>query len=423
MKPVKLIFQGFNSFSERTEIDFERLLNCGLFGIFGKTGSGKSTILDCIMYALFGKASRGAQTIKEYVNDKSTSAFVDFTFEVLTAGERKTYNVKRTIKINKRGGSETTASLSVWQDDAFAPIDGDVSGRIKDIIGIGYDEFSKCIILPQNEFAAFVKSTTANRLAHVCKLFNLERYDSLLLGELKKRTAELNVEFASIEGESKQYERFTDEYVNSLKVAENAQKQRILDLKNRCAALENEIKSGEEAYTLTLQKIKAEDELNALEGKKAQIDALKIKIERRNSAVKVMEALSAYTAAEEALKGIEAEAERGAVRARQLAAELEEITKENKRDRQGEIDILTEHIARLQANADVVDEIEALRASYKGVSDKKLAAGQRFSSLMREKAGFLQKLSVLGDPQGELDKLFEDVGAAALKVELNSEIE
>ncbi len=46
MKPVRLEFQGINSFSEHTIIDFESLTKNGIFGIFGDTGSGKSTILD-----------------------------------------------------------------------------------------------------------------------------------------------------------------------------------------------------------------------------------------------------------------------------------------------------------------------------------------------------------------------------------------
>ena len=48
MKPVSLEFCGINSFSEKAEIDFRTLLEFGIFGIFGDTGSGKSTILDCI---------------------------------------------------------------------------------------------------------------------------------------------------------------------------------------------------------------------------------------------------------------------------------------------------------------------------------------------------------------------------------------
>lgn len=35
MKPKKLVIKGLNSFIEKQEIDFETLVNRGLFGIFG----------------------------------------------------------------------------------------------------------------------------------------------------------------------------------------------------------------------------------------------------------------------------------------------------------------------------------------------------------------------------------------------------
>ena len=257
MKPIKLVFQGINSFSDRTEIDFERLLDDGLFGIFGKTGSGKSTILDCILYALFSKTSR-SQTIREYVNNKSNSAFVDFTFEMLTDGERCVYNVKRTIKINKRNQTDTTVSFSKKIGGDFYPVDdGDVNSKIKEVIGIGYDEFSKCIILPQNEFSAFVKSTRAVRLGLVCKLFGLEKYDQLLTWALKKRIAVLERELSGILGELKQYDDFTEEYL--------AQKEALL-----CSA------SGElEELSVRIK------ELEGLLEKESKLYAVKVSFSKR----------------------------------------------------------------------------------------------------------------------------------------------
>ena len=58
MRPIRLKIKGLNSFIDEQEIDFNKLTERGLFGIFGPTGSGKSTILDGITLALYGDLPR-----------------------------------------------------------------------------------------------------------------------------------------------------------------------------------------------------------------------------------------------------------------------------------------------------------------------------------------------------------------------------
>ena len=93
MKPVYLEFCGINSFSEKASIDFRALLSGGVFGIFGDTGSGKSTILDCIHLALYGQIERSSGN--EYINHRQDNAYVTFDFEITTDGTRRTYRVRR----------------------------------------------------------------------------------------------------------------------------------------------------------------------------------------------------------------------------------------------------------------------------------------------------------------------------------------
>ena len=57
MIPEKLTIEGLYSYREKQEIDFARLTEAGLFGIFGMVGSGKSSILEAITFALY--ESRG----------------------------------------------------------------------------------------------------------------------------------------------------------------------------------------------------------------------------------------------------------------------------------------------------------------------------------------------------------------------------
>ena len=63
MKPKYLEFCGINSFSEPAKIDFEKLLQSGIFGIFGDTGSGKTTILDAIVWAGIAPSKGQAKTL------------------------------------------------------------------------------------------------------------------------------------------------------------------------------------------------------------------------------------------------------------------------------------------------------------------------------------------------------------------------
>ena len=45
MRPIKLKIKGLNSFCGGADnLNFEKLTKQGFFGIFGPTGSGKSTI-------------------------------------------------------------------------------------------------------------------------------------------------------------------------------------------------------------------------------------------------------------------------------------------------------------------------------------------------------------------------------------------
>ena len=63
MRPQRLEIEGIHSFRTRQTVDFAALSAGGLFGIFGDTGSGKSTVLDCIILALYGETP-GRETVE-----------------------------------------------------------------------------------------------------------------------------------------------------------------------------------------------------------------------------------------------------------------------------------------------------------------------------------------------------------------------
>src|SRR5690606_38070720 len=107
MKPIHLSLSGLQSYREMQEVDFERLCEAGVFGIFGPTGSGKSSILDAVTLALYGKVERASGGTQGILNQAEKSLSVAFTFELSGAGETVRYRVERQFK---RGGDVSVAT-------------------------------------------------------------------------------------------------------------------------------------------------------------------------------------------------------------------------------------------------------------------------------------------------------------------------
>ena len=57
MRPIKLTLQAFGPFADTQTVDFREALESRLFGIYGPTGAGKTSILDGLCFALFGESS------------------------------------------------------------------------------------------------------------------------------------------------------------------------------------------------------------------------------------------------------------------------------------------------------------------------------------------------------------------------------
>ncbi|OJT80162.1 hypothetical protein BM531_04365, partial [Clostridioides difficile] len=108
MRPIRLELTGLNSYIDKQVIDFEKLIERGLFGIFGTTGSGKSTILDAITIAMYGNISRNT---KEYINSVCDKAIISYEFEIGSKNTRRRYIVDRTIARSKTGTKTSNARL------------------------------------------------------------------------------------------------------------------------------------------------------------------------------------------------------------------------------------------------------------------------------------------------------------------------
>ncbi len=202
MRPIRLEFQGIKSYTEKTVIDFEKLTREGIFGIFGNTGSGKSTVLDSMLLALYGRLPK-TTTASDFINYNLSECFVEFTFTIKTSGVDKIFCVSREFKLKseRRTGSHKALFCEIC-DGVKSPLaEGAdrVTEKTEEIIGLKMDDFEKCIILPQGEFASFVTLQKSKRLLMMSSLFNLDKYGDGLRKKVKKKLDELNLEISSDE--------------------------------------------------------------------------------------------------------------------------------------------------------------------------------------------------------------------------------
>lgn len=184
MRPVHLSLAGLQSYREKQEVDFAKLSDAGVFGIFGPTGSGKSSILDAMTLALYGKVERAPGGTQGIINQMETSCSVTFTFELSNAARTDRYRVERTYK--RAGDASVTQSITrLVQVEAAGPVvladkAKEVDARIQQILGLSMQDFTRAVVLPQGKFAEFLSLKGVERRHMLERLFHLEQYGDAL---------------------------------------------------------------------------------------------------------------------------------------------------------------------------------------------------------------------------------------------------
>ncbi|OON94329.1 MAG: hypothetical protein ATN32_01525 [Candidatus Epulonipiscium fishelsonii] len=196
MKPIKLKIQGVNSFVDEQVIDFEKLTDRGFFGIFGATGSGKSSILDSITLALYGSVARES---RGFINSHCESANVSFTFSI----SDNIYKVQREFKLNKEKGinSGKCILVDVRNNEVLADKVTSVNQECKNLIGLEIEDFTRTVILPQGKFSEFLKLKNLERSQMLERLFNLEQYGDKLSDKLKNKMQIEEKDFNTLQGQ------------------------------------------------------------------------------------------------------------------------------------------------------------------------------------------------------------------------------
>ncbi|HBI6898199.1 TPA: AAA family ATPase [Clostridium perfringens] len=413
MKPIKLEVKGLNSFIDKQVVEFDKLTERGLFGIFGPTGSGKSTILDGITLALYGDIARKSSN---YINTNCDGVYVSYEFQI-TGNEVKRYRVDREFKRdNKSGGIRNKSSKiiditggveNVLEEKAKA-----VTSKCEEIIGLKLDDFMRTVVLPQGKFSEFLKLEGKERRNMLERLFNLRKYgddlSSKLSLEIRKEKDKMNV----LEGQLKGYEGVSEE---ALKAKEEEINEINLSIKSKEELLnkiKKEFEEAEKVWNTQKELYDRRIEEESLVSRSEEIKSFKERVEISNKADKVIVFINNL---EEILKEINKED----LKFNELNKKLEELTnlrEENKlkfeevskkkEEKLSDLRLKKEKLLESQKERDILFQIKAdgvkLKEACKKIFEEKSKCDTKLNSIEENEKKLNEELKEKEERKEEL---------------------
>ena len=317
MRPLQLKLKGINSYREEQVIDFETLTSQGLFGIFGPTGSGKSTILDAMTLALYSKLPRDT---KNFINTNETTASVSFLFSITTDRTRK-YLAERSFRYHNNTYTSTvrntTGRLIVCDGEnetVLADKPTEVTAECIRLLGLTSEDFMRTVVLPQGQFSEFLHLKNKERRIMLQRIFHLEKYGIELTNKIGRAKQKQELLLSKLDGEKKNFEEISSVQLSKLQKQEKSDTKQHSRLSKKLAKLEKSFQKTEELYNtqqelLPLKKAQKEKELllPSIKEKENNLNITKKANQLRPFSIQVSNAQSAYDQACEKLETVQKE--------------------------------------------------------------------------------------------------------------------
>ena len=215
MKILAVRGENLASLTHPFNIDFTcgRLGDSGLFAITGNTGAGKSTILDAICLALYDQIARfpsnkknmaeigrqddserlKANDVRLILSRGAVSAYAEVDF---TGRDGEIYCARWSVRRarNRPDGKcqkqERSLRQLSEQGVMYAGGQRDVQNQIDDKVGLNWEQFRRAVILPQGDFAAFLKASMDERSALLERMTGTEHYSALSVAAYERAKEE-----------------------------------------------------------------------------------------------------------------------------------------------------------------------------------------------------------------------------------------
>ncbi|MDN6173696.1 MAG: SMC family ATPase, partial [Yaniella sp.] len=190
MRIHRLSFQAIGPYPGKQDLAFEQLDAAGLFLLDGPTGAGKSTILDVVTFALYGKADDERKNTELHSTLAEPGTPPTITLDV-SFGLRR-FVIDRVLQhfAPRRGAQDAddvvTRQASIALSEVVEGQSQQLTTRVdeaqqilRSVIGLSREQFTSVVLLPQGEFARFLKASSNDREAILRQLFNTHRFDEI----------------------------------------------------------------------------------------------------------------------------------------------------------------------------------------------------------------------------------------------------
>ena len=468
MKILAIRGRNLASLEGDFEIDFtvEPLLSAGIFAISGPTGAGKSTLLDAMCLALFARTPRSDQAkennvkLQDVSNEQlsqsdprfllrrgTASGFAEVDFMALNGHRYRTrWSVARAR--DKENGRLQNPRLALYNLDKEEEEQGtrsDLQARIIDLIGLTFEQFTRSVLLAQNDFSTFLKAEQGEKASLLEKLTGTELY-SAISRQIFERNARAKEAFDLIQTRIQGIELLTDEEENDLRIrlaGTEKELQRVEKAKAEQQALQEAVRSIEQQITirqrqqkeaadklvhatelLTVARHEYEKGVEEQQQSEARFKSLQQEIlQARKLDIQLDAAIRDLSHSEQQLKNVtlrkgEAEKKYQAAILRQKLG-MEEIARLTAwRERYKEKESIAEQLSALLLHLDAASAarsgVEAANRSIETLRQEVVALNKQLAGLQQTSANKQQALKQAEEDYRSLEEKLKAVDASAL---------
>lgn len=198
MRLHRLDLTAFGPFGGSQRVDFDELSAAGLFLLHGPTGAGKTSVLDAVCYALYGSvpgARQSGQGLTLRSDHAAPGTRTEVTLELTVAGRRLEVTRQPPWERSKKRGTGTTVekaqswlreydcAAGAWKD--LSRSHQEIGEEITQLLGMSREQFCQVVLLPQGDFARFLRADAEARGRLLGRLFDTRRF-----AEVEKRLVE-----------------------------------------------------------------------------------------------------------------------------------------------------------------------------------------------------------------------------------------